>query len=442
MMMKRFLERPRGTRDFALAEMQHRATIERALQKEFGQWGYQPIETPLLEYAATFAKGLHEGEEERMYRLFDAAGQTLALRPEMTTPVARLAATVLSEEPLPLRLCYSAKTYREQGPLAHEAAEVTQVGVELLGDDSADADAEMIAMMVGGLARLGLSEFRIALGHVGYVSAMLDQVGRNARELLVGALMDRDLVTYERTVRGISSDSESDLSSALLELPHIRGGREALQRARVLAQSGDNAARLACDDMFDVWQALCEHGVGRFVQFDLGLYPNHDYYTGVVMEGYVDRLGQRICYGGRYDHLLAKFGRPLPATGCVLHLERLQDAVEVSAPARDLIALSYEPACRADALGFARDLRGRGYQVATTLYPLDEASAKRRDGVAEASADSGGQTRPSMSPVAPTGARGVARSAVIWDRSGPTLQGDALLTEMFAQFQERRPLPC
>jgi ATP phosphoribosyltransferase regulatory subunit len=191
--------------------------------------------------------------------------------------------------------------------------------------------------------------------------------------------------------------------------------------------------------MFDVWQALCEHGVERYVQFDLGLYPNHDYYTGVVMEGYVDRLGQRICYGGRYDHLLAKFGRPLPATGCVLHLERLQDAVEVSAPTRDLIALSYEPACRADALGFARDLRSRGYQVATTLYLADEDSAKGLKGAPE---ELGGSGTPGRYPAAPVAPRGVSRSAVIWDRSGPTLQGDALLAEMFAQFQDRRPLPC
>lgn len=407
--MKRFLERPHGMRDFALGEMRQRQAIEQSLLAEFALWGYQAVETPLLEYAVTFAKGVHEGEEERMYRLFDAYGQTLALRPEMTTPVARLAATVLVSEPLPLRLCYSAKTYREQGQHAREVAEVTQVGIELLGETLADGDAEVIAIMAQALARLGLQQFRMALGHVGYVRAQLQGVSEPLREELVQALMERDIVHYEQALLASAETCKSEQVASLLHLPRIRGGYDAIAEARVWALSA--AAQAACDELEELYATLTAQGVNEWVQLDMGLYPHHDYYTGVVMEGYSDSVGQRICYGGRYDHLLGKFGRPLAATGCVMHLERLQEVAQALLTDGAMVFLAYDVSARAVTLGFARELRARGYQVAATRSPHGAVEVTQANGQGDA-----------------------RRAWIKATADGPQLVGDTLLAEMFAQY--------
>lgn len=413
-MTKRHLERPHGTRDFAMEEMAHRQRIRDELLRTFARWGYTAVETPLLEYAAVFAQGVHERDEERLYRLFDAFGQTLALRPEMTTPVARVAATLMAREPLPLRLCYSAKTYREQGQRAREAAEVTQVGVELLGAGSADGDAEVIALMVGCLRSLGLADFRIALGHVGYVRALLAAASRPVREELIGALMERDVVAYERVLIDALATVDEASTAALYALPRMRGGRAALAEARACAHTAE--AQAACLELEELFAALCAHGVEEFVHLDMGLYPHHEYYTGVVIEGYAQQLGQRICFGGRYDELLARFGRPLAATGCVLHLERLQEVVAPDHTARALVLLQYKSASRQEALGFARDLRTRGYEVSATC--TDDPSADL-DWLQQ-NAERSGHVR---------------RGAIGWDAKG--LQGDPLLAQMFAQFCEK-----
>ncbi|MCY0875913.1 MAG: ATP phosphoribosyltransferase regulatory subunit [Firmicutes bacterium] len=411
--MRRQLERPHGTRDFALAEMAHRQYIESVVLRECGQWGYTPVETPLLEYADVFQQGVHEGEEERLYRLFDAHGHTLALRPEMTTPVARLAATMLAHEALPLRLSYSAKTYREQGQRAREAAEITQIGIELLGEGSADGDAEVIALMVGCLRRLKVEDFRIALGHVGYVRAVLSVAPPDLREVLTAALMERDIVAYEEALSARTAEGATSADLTLLRaLPRLRGGAESLAHIRELACTEE--ARAACAQLEDLFAALSAHGVDEWVHLDLGLYPHHEYYTGVVIEGYVATMGQRICYGGRYDELLARFGRSVAATGCVFHLERLQEVTESAPVTRPLVHLEYERASRAMALGFVRDLRLRGYAVCATRVGEEEALSAAR------TAD---------------GKNGIRRGLLTADNG--TLQGDELLVQMFAQYATR-----
>ena len=352
--------------DFVMEDMAHRRFMEAELMDEFGRFGFLPVETPVVEYAATFAQGIHQDDEERMYRMFDATGRTLALRPEMTAAVARLAATTLCDDPLPLRLCYWAKTYRAEGGRAHDRAEVTQAGVELLGVRGVEADAEVIAVMVSSLRRLGLREFRLAVGHSGYVQSMLRTLPDVLRAELRRALIEKDLVAYGRAlVGGRGLVDEADLAK-LSALPHVRGGAEAVAAAREAAMH--DGARAACDELDALWEALCEHGVHEFVRLDMGLYLHHEYYTGVVIEGYADLLGYPICFGGRYDRLLEQFGRPAPATGCVLHIERLMAVVEPRFGRPNGVRLCYAEPARSAACGFARFLRERGHAVAVDAW--------------------------------------------------------------------------
>ncbi len=333
---------------------------------EFGRFGFLPVETPVVEYAATFMQGIHQDDEERMYRMFDATGRTLALRPEMTAAVARLAATTLGDDPLPLRLCYWAKTYRAEGGRVHDRAEVTQAGVELLGVRGVEADAEVIAVMVSSLRRLGLRAFRLAVGHSGYVQSMLGSLPDALRAELRSALIEKDLVAYGRAlVGGRRLVGEADLEK-LAALPHIRGGVEAVAAARAAAL--DDGARAACDELDALWGALREHGVDEFVRLDMALYLHHEYYTGVVIEGYADALGYPICFGGRYDRLLEQFGREAPATGSVLHIERLMAIVEPRSGRPNGVRLRYAEPARPAAYAFARFLRERGHPAAVDVW--------------------------------------------------------------------------
>ncbi|MHB1685751.1 MAG: ATP phosphoribosyltransferase regulatory subunit, partial [Bacilli bacterium] len=266
-MQSDFVERPSGTRDYVGCELTRKRAVEDRLIKEFELWGYQPVETPLFEYAETIARGLHRDEDERLLRLFDREGRTIALRPEMTTPVARVATTLLASETLPLRLCYCAETYSGRSGQIQGPVEVTQAGVELIGDSGPDADAEIIALMVSGLRAVGLTEFRFALGHMGFVQALFSVLAPALRSRLRRALIAKDLVSYDTILASAAETLPADWFGALQLMPRIRGGVDAIAQARSIAFV--EAAQQACNEWQELLTALSEHGVADVVHLDL-----------------------------------------------------------------------------------------------------------------------------------------------------------------------------
>lgn len=371
MRVRRDRERPEGTSDFVQRDMVQRTWIRQQLLQEFGAWGYEQVETPVIEYVDTFTNGVLRDEEDLLYRMFDPFGRTLALRPEMTTPVARLAATIFAKEPLPLRLCYDAKTYRGQGTNAMDRVEVTQAGVELIGESAPEADAEMIALLVRSIAKLSVKDFGVALGHMGLVRALLAPLEPDFRDAIREALIDKDLVAYERLVEQARPTLSASMAAMLLGLPRLRGGLPVIRQARSLAVNEE--AVVACDELLALWDVLEEYGVAQYVHFDLGLYLHHDYYTGVVVEAYAEALGQPIGFGGRYDHLLSRFGRMAPATGFALQVERLSLAVKDTLAAKDIYTVYYDIFTRSNVLNFAAWLRANGHRtVARRMNPQSE----------------------------------------------------------------------
>ena len=361
-MQSEFVERPNGTRDYVGCELTRKRAVEDRLIREFELWGYQSVETPLFEYAETIARGLHRDEDERLLRLFDREGRTIALRPEMTTPVARVATTLLASETLPLRLCYCAETYSGRSGQIQGPVEVTQAGVELIGDSGPDADAEIIALMVSGLRAVGLTEFRFALGHMGFVQALFSVLAPALRSRLRRALIAKDLVSYDTILASAAETLPADWFGALQLMPRIRGGVDAIAQARSIAFV--EAAQQACNEWQELLTALSEHGVADVVHLDLGLCLDHEYYTGITIEGYADALGQPIAFGGRYDALLAQFGSPAAATGCVVHVERVLAALNESWCGDPVRRLYYHAETRELALAVGRALRRLGHRVA------------------------------------------------------------------------------
>ncbi|MDQ3588346.1 MAG: ATP phosphoribosyltransferase regulatory subunit [Actinomycetota bacterium] len=302
---------PPGTRDVLPDEMLELRELSEGLRTAFGEAGYGEVWTPALEYEETLRTG-DAGGAGAGYRLFDEQGEVLALRSDMTIPIARVVATRLGDAQPPLRLCYFGHAYRAAERRTAELREFLQGGIELIGLPGAEGEAEVIALTEDALDRAGLRRHRVGVGDGTLFARLLDDadVPEDAREGLVGCLSSRDLVGLERRVDELGLGAAS--RERLVSLPSLRGGAEVLERA-----GG------AVDALLELHELLAERGVADRVIFDLGLLRQLGYYTGPVFEVYDPAVGFALGGGGRYDELIGRFGRPLPACGMALDVGRV-----------------------------------------------------------------------------------------------------------------------
>jgi ATP phosphoribosyltransferase len=316
---------PRGFRDVLFAEAAERGAVAGAIADSFARCGYALVETPVVERYATLEAGAGRSLEGTAFRLVDVDGSLLALRPEMTVPIARLAASRLAGVPGPHRVAYVAEVFRERESLRGEARQFTQAGVELLGTSGAAADAEVVTALVEALAAAGLREFTVGLGTVAVLRALLEACGGSEewRDAVIAAAHQRNLVAIDRLVDapGIAAAA----GAALRRIVRIGGGAEAIAAGREVAASAGCAASL--DTLDDTWALLEAAGVAGRVRVDFGILRSFDYYTGLIVEAYAPGLGLPLGGGGRYDDLLATFGAPMPAAGFALALERVMIAL-------------------------------------------------------------------------------------------------------------------
>lgn len=372
----------RGFRDVLIAEAAEREVVARQIARTFSAWGYGPVETPLVEEFTSLeaAAGSLDGVA---FRLIDSDGRLLALRPDMTVPIARLAASRMAGQPGPHRFRYTADVFREHESLRGQARQFTQVGVEQLGASGPAADAEMISLMAEGLRAAGLGQFTVAVGTVAVLHAMVaaaeadDDWGRAVLE----AAHNRNLVGLDRLARMSGS---SLVAAALSAVPRIRGGREAIVACR------EATAGLGCDAVLDelaaTWELLEVSGVSANVLVDFSVMRSFDYYTGLVVEAYAPGLGLPVGGGGRYDGVLAAYDAPLPAAGFALGLERVmialvEQGVDVAVDTLDVL-LGGEPA---QTFARACELRASGKRVAlSSRTGADLAAEARRLGASRA----------------------------------------------------------
>lgn len=312
---------PQGVHDLGPVEAGLRRELADLWSRLFDRWGYREVVPPTFEFYTTLASGFAGQKAERLFRFFDRQGRLLALRPDFTTPIARLVATKLADEPRPLRLWYFGSVFRVEERHGYRS-EFTQAGVELIGAAGPAADAEVVALAVTALSRAGVEGARVSLGHTGFLRALLAGLELTPREeeAVVTELTRRNLVGL-RDVLGTLNLDERKLK-ALAELPHLFGGPEKLAAASRLAEK-NRQAEAALDDLATIGKLLEAYDLGERVSFDLGLVRELDYYTGMVFEVYVPGFGYPLGGGGRYDGLTARFGLPGPATGFALGVERV-----------------------------------------------------------------------------------------------------------------------
>lgn len=354
-------EKPIGVRDYLPYAAGKLRAIERSVLDCMASWGYRQIMTPTMEYYDTVGVA-SSTSDQKLFKLLNNRGTTMVLRSDMTSPIARVVSSLLKEEPLPLRLSYHANVFRSIEEEAGKEAEFFQTGVELVGDDSPEADAEVVALAVASLQAAGVVSFKIAIGHVGFLNGLIEEAipEQGDREALKEGLLHRDYVGFRETLAGLSIPLEK--KEELEGILRLRGGKEVCGQALELSHSP--LAQHSVQHLSKVWDALEDHGVAQHVMIDLTMIGDFSYYTGMTFEGYAADLGFPVCSGGRYDNLLQQFGRPAPATGFALKTNRILDGVDGIEFSPQLpVLLQYDAAHRKEALAEARKLRADGRSV-------------------------------------------------------------------------------
>ena len=365
---------PRGVSDFLPETAAKIGFIEGRIRRVFELWGFRRVITPKLEYEDVLSIGMGEGLKGKTYRFDDRqSGRLLAFPPDITPQIARLVATRLTGWPLPHRISYSGRVLRQTEMQAGRSREIFQSGVELIGLDSPEADAEMVAMAVEALQGFGFEDFKIDLGQVEFCRGVMEASGLQGQSLheLQQAVARKDSSAVARIIA--DNDLPDGSRAEIAALPRLFGGRDVVDAARRVVTN--SKSRLALDNLCQVLNILDIHGVSGHLTIDLGETRGLDYHTGITFEGFVAGLGEPVCSGGRYDNLTGRYGFPAPATGFTFNvlslLQALQKRPELEAStAHDFLLFN----CRDDrreVLEVAHLLRRQGYTAARDIIRRD-----------------------------------------------------------------------
>lgn len=363
--MKKLLHTPDGVRDIYNVECGKKLVLESRLKKTFHLFGYHDIQTPMFEYFDVFRKEVGTIASRDLYKFFDKEGNTLALRPDITPSVARAAATLFGEEELPIRLCYTGNTFINHSSYQGRLREVTQMGAELIGDDSVEADAEMLSMVIESLLAVGVKEFQINVGNVDFFRSLIEDahLDEEAQERVIELINNRNYFGVEEYLDSIMVTRSA--KEAFVGLNELTGGIEVLAAAKNIAPN--SAGIMAVKRLERIYHILMMYGVEKYVTFDLSMTGNYGYYTGIIFRGYTYGSGDAIVKGGRYDHLLEKFGKNSPSIGFAIVVDELMNAMirqklRIVYTRKNTIIL-YDEEKTADAVKLAGDLRKKAKNV-------------------------------------------------------------------------------
>lgn len=323
--MQRLFHTPEGVRDIYNNECAQKLYLQNKLHKVFVKYGYQDIETPTFEYFEVFSKEVGTTPSKDLYKFFDREGNTLVLRPDFTPSIARAAAMYFEEKDMPVRLCYQGNTFVNNSSYQGRLKESTQMGVEFIGDSSVEADVEVISMAIEMLLDAGIKEFQISIGQVDFFKALIEEAQMNDEtvEELRSLITNKNIFGVEDLLDNLSL--REGLKNAFLQLPQLFGGIDVLERARALANNGksrDSIRRLS-----QIYDLLQKKGYEKYVSFDFGMLSKYQYYTGIIFQAYTYGTGEPIAKGGRYDNLMAHFGKPEPAVGFCITMDQLMIAL-------------------------------------------------------------------------------------------------------------------
>lgn len=360
--MKRVLHTPEGVRDIYNIECGKKMALEKHLKKIFHTYGYHDIQPPTFEYFDVFRKEIGTIPSKDLYKFFDKDGNTLALRPDITPSIARVAATLFKDETLPVRLCYTGNTFINHSNYQGRLRETTQMGAELMGDSTVEADAEMLALVIESLLTIGLKEFQLSVGNVDFFQSLIEDacLDEDAEERVRELINNRNFFGVEEFLDSIQVKRSS--KEAFAALNDLVGGVSILSQAKNIAPNSKGVK--AVRRLEKIYDTLKLYGVEKLITFDLSMSGTYGYYSGIIFRCYTFGTGDAIVKGGRYDHLTEKFGKESPAIGFAIVVDELMNAlvrqkVRIDYTRKNTIVL-YAPERKREAISLARDFRRKG----------------------------------------------------------------------------------
>lgn len=377
-MKKQLLHTPEGVRDIYNEECEKKLILQDHLYKKLRQYGYHPIQTPTFEFFDIFSREIGTTPSKDLYKFFDREGNTLVLRPDITPSIARSAAKYFSEEDMPIRLCYMGNTFINNISYQGRLKESTQLGAELIGDSSADADAEIISMVIECLKTAGLKDFQLSIGHADFFRGLMEEAGllEEQEEELRNLISNKNFFGVEEFVGTLNLSME--LKQLFGMLGNLYTGSDELQEAKKYA--GSYPRILAAIEYLEELHKILEvYDIKRYVSFELGIISNYAYYTGIIFAGYTFGSGEAIVKGGRYDDLLTYFGKDSASIGFAFVIDQLMAAlsrqeIDISLE-HDTEWIVYPQEQRNAAIMLANEKRKSGGCV--ELLVLDAAKTKK-----------------------------------------------------------------
>ncbi|MDW8801171.1 ATP phosphoribosyltransferase regulatory subunit [Clostridium sp. A1-XYC3] len=325
---KRYI--PEGTRDMLFEECSRKIQVENILRTTYVNSGFLEVISPTLEFYDVFSGETSTLAQEKMYKLLDNQGRILVLRPDMTTPIARLAATKLKDAPHPLKLCYTSNIYRMNESLNGKNSEITQSGIELIGIDNIKADVEVIITGISALLSCGLDNFKIELGHAEFFKAIVEEANfeDEVKEKLRIHIENKNFTALSEFLEEKKADIDEKTVFILKELPKLFGNIEILDKASELTVN--SRALDALETIRNVYKVIEDAELSGYLSVDLGMVQDLNYYTGIVFRGYAPGVGGNILSGGRYDKLIYQFGEEQAATGLAIDVDSILTALQNS----------------------------------------------------------------------------------------------------------------
>lgn len=364
--MQRIFHTPEGVRDIYSRECAQKHQLQDRIRKVFQGYGYEEIETPTFEYFEVFSREVGTVPSRDLYKFFDREGNTLVLRPDFTPSVSRACATYFSPETEVITLSYTGQAFVNSSSYQGRLKETTQMGVERIGDDSPEADAELLAMTVECLLASGLREFQVSVGQVDYFKSLLREadLDEEAEEHLQELIAEKNYFGVEELVGEQKLDPK--LSTALQQTPHLFGAREILDKASSLT---DNPVAVrAVERLKKIYEILKIYGYEKYISFDFGMVSKIQYYTGIIFQAYTYGTGEPIVKGGRYNDLLKHFGTPAASIGLVIVIDSLLTALSrqkiETFQEEEPYVLTYTEDMLEEAVAKAQRLRKEGRRVA------------------------------------------------------------------------------
>lgn len=352
--MKKFAI-PEGTRDLILGECSVKKELQKAIEAVFDSYGYKEIVTPSIEYYQTYQTGFDNLKDEAMYKFFDHNGRILTLRMDMTVPIARVVATRFKDQKPPFRFRYCANVYKVKESFAGKRNEVSDCGIELLGQSANESDLEILVCALEVMEKLQQASYTLELGNVNFFHSACRDLRLDEEDMKTLAdLIDR------KSMSELSEFLESlhlsdEVQTFFLQLPWLCGDVEVLKEA--LSYCFNSNLRAIIANLKELYEQLKELGYEEHITFDLGKVPHLNYYSGLLFEGFIEGIGTSVLSGGRYDTLVEKFGSPMPAIGFSVKLDYVLPVLDKVAKKQPTITLCYPMKAKVKALQRAKELR-------------------------------------------------------------------------------------